>query len=48
MATTPTVQAATATAQLGQHMAITAMEQAALVLLVLAQHTAATHIAINV
>ena len=48
MATTPTVQTAMATAQLGPHMAITAMEQAALVLLVLAQHTAATHIAINV
>jgi hypothetical protein len=37
-----------ATAQLGPHMAITAMEQAALALLVLAQHTAATPIAINV
>ena len=48
MATTPTVQTATATVRLGQHMAITAMEQAALVLLVLAQHTAVTHIAINV
>jgi hypothetical protein len=29
-------------------MAITAMEQAALVLLALVQHTALTHIAINV
>lgn len=48
MATTPTVQTAMATAQLGPHMAITAMEQAALALLVLAQHTAATPIAINV
>jgi len=45
---TPTVQTATATARLGQHMEITAMEQAALVLLALAQHTAVTHIAINV
>lgn len=48
MATTPTVQAATATAQLGQHMATTAMGPVTLVQVVLAQHTAAIHIAINV
>jgi len=48
MATTPTAQAATVTAQLGQHTAITAMEPVAPVQVVLAQHTAAIHIAINV
>lgn len=48
MATTPTAQVATATVQLGQHMEITAMGQVALGLPVLAQHTAAIPIAINV
>ena len=48
MATRPTVQAATATAQLGPHMATKVMEPATLVQHVLAQLTAAIHIATNV